>query len=312
MIVYADSLEYAAKILPGESDWQEGNRNTLSPNLQLLTENLYHDRVFHRAEIKSDGIWKYLFIIEEAPSSHYDLMIKFAEENVDLPHGILCLAGTSAGLHGQRSRPWVGMPGNIHLTVYLTPQQKIDHFGIGFTILSAVSVVETIDAIKGFSGRAGIKWVNDIFIDEAKVSGFLTNAQCLGDTITAAILGIGLNVESSPEVTTDDFVPQAAALHDFSTDPDSGALAAVLRRLLERLAANYELLITGRYGQLLEKYRDRSIIMGREVEIISDPLSGPGEILASGKVTAIGENLELFLEGKKKPITRGRLVIKGC
>ncbi|MCP4568884.1 MAG: biotin--[acetyl-CoA-carboxylase] ligase [FCB group bacterium] len=310
MIVYTDSIEYAAKILPGEIDWQASDKTTLSPNLQLLAGNIFHDRARYQAEIKTAGIWQYLFIIEEAPSSHYDLMIKFGEENVDLPHGILCLAGSSGKLHGQRARPWVGLPGNIHLTVYFTPQQKIDQFGIGFTILSAVSVIETIDAIDGLSGRAGIKWVNDIFIDQAKVSGFLTNAQCLGDTITAAILGIGLNVEAAPEIAPDGFVPKAAALQDFLINPASGSPATVFDTLIGRLEANYELLVSGQYSQLLERYKDRSIIIGREVEIISDPLSGPSERLASGRVTAIGENLELYLEGKKKPITRGRLVLK--
>ena len=311
MKVCTDSIEYAAKILKSDINWQKGEKNTLSPNLRLLADNLYHDRTCYYTEIGTGKNWSHLFIVEEAPSSHYDLMVKFGSENVDLPHGLLCLAGASGRLHGQRSRPWVGLPGNIHLTAYFTPNQEVDHFGTGFTILSAVSVVETIDAIEGLSGRAGIKWVNDIFVDGAKVSGFLTNAQCLGSVITAATLGIGLNVEASPKVSPNDFVPQVAALHDYIDNPSEGSLSAVFDHLINRLQANYKLLISGQYSQLLDKYRDRSIIIGREVEIMSDPLTGSGQKTASGRVTAIGENLELILEGENSPITSGRLVLIG-
>jgi hypothetical protein len=51
-------------------------------------------------------------------------------------------------------------------------------------------------------------------------------------------------------------------------------------------------------------------ILGREVEIYEDTAEDdPGKI-AEGRVTAIGDNLELFIPGREKPVKRGRLAIK--
>ena len=73
---------------------------------------------------------------------------------------------------------------------------------------------------------------------------------------------------------------------------------------------NIEKIITGNYYELLEIYRTRSIVIGRNVKIMSDPIDGSSELIAEGKVKAIGDNLELFLEGVDEPITKGRLILQ--
>ena len=41
--------------------------------------------------------------------------------------------------------------------------------------------------------------------------------------------------------------------------------------------------------------------------VYSDPMDGSPQITAQGKVLDIGENLELYLEGFRDPVTRGRI-----
>lgn len=83
---------------------------------------------------------------------------------------------------------------------------------------------------------------------------------------------------------------------------------AIILQLLHDLDKNYRLLLSGRSDRLLDTYRQRSMVVGRRVKVISDAPSGPSEELAAGRIKAIGENLELFLDGVKDPVTRGRLV----
>ena len=169
--------------------------------------------------------------------------------------------------------------------------------------LSAVSVIETIDSLKGLQGKTAIKWVNDILINKAKVSGVITQTQTQGENVTGVFLGIGINVLTTPKVEQDLFVPQVTSLNDHASCSET----SILKSLLNNISKNYQLLINNGYNKILEEYRKRSIIIGKEINIYSDPADGAPKVIASGKVNRIGENLELFLEGIQDPINRGRI-----
>ena len=176
-------------------------------------------------------------------------------------------------------------------------------------VLAAISLIETLDTITPLKGRAKIKWVNDILINGAKIAGFLAHTQSMEDTVVSAILGIGLNVERAPRIKTDDFVPKASSLR--SVIPENSALDKnkVLFELLRLLDRNYRLLLDGHYKTLLDSYRERSIVIGQQVKVVSDTPYKKSTEIASGTVIAIGENLELILKGRSKPITSGRLIL---
>jgi len=53
-----------------------------------------------------------------------------------------------------------------------------------------------------------------------------------------------------------------------------------------------------------------SLVIGREVDICSDIPGSGVRVIASGRVTGIGDNLELFIEGEDRPVSKGRLIIK--
>jgi BirA family biotin operon repressor/biotin-[acetyl-CoA-carboxylase] ligase len=232
------------------------------------------------------------------------------EHNVHLPHGVLCLAGSGGSFHGFRQRPWLAPAGNIYLTASFTPNRAIENFGAGFLTLAAVSVVDAIDKIPGLAGRAKIKWVNDILIDNAKVCGVLAYTQQEGDKVTGASLGIGLNVLATPKVDPTIFVPQAGSLVEFADDKDGLKLADVFRYLYESLEQNYHLLIESGAKSLLDKYRRNSLVINCPVKIYDDVVGDNLQLLHKGVVISIGNHLELKLQGVAKPITRGRLALE--
>jgi BirA family biotin operon repressor/biotin-[acetyl-CoA-carboxylase] ligase len=270
---------------------------------------LYSSDALSVGEVDWGQSWRCLFLVKSAAASQYDLLVNLAQSKEPLPDRILCLAGTGSKLHGFKNRPWVALPGNIHLSVFLAPRCRVSHFGVGFTILAAVSVIDAIDGVSGLERRVALKWVNDILIDGAKVAGVLAHTQSQGEVVTSAVLGIGLNVESTPEVPRDPFVPGVASLRDYVPDTSECNQRVVLQRLLSCLDRNYGLLLDGQYTGLLDRYRQRSIVVGREVKIYSDEADGYAEEIARGTVVSIGENLELYLHGVEKPVTKGRLVL---
>lgn len=310
MIVYTDSIDYAEQVLSPGLSWKTVSPASVNKEVEKLYADLYHVDSIAVSTIGWNRVWKYLFIVKSAPDSQYNILIKLAQTETELPDGILCLVGSGSKLRGFKNRPWVGLEGNIHLSAFLAPGQKVDHFGVGFTILSAVSVIEAIDSIEGLEKKASIKWVNDILIENSKVSGVLAHTQSQGEIVTGAVLGIGLNVESTPHVERDPFVPGVASLRDFVGSPDKCNQRLVFNRLAQCLDRNYRLLLSGQYHRLLDFYRQRSLVIGREVNVYPDVGGDTSEELVSGRVVSIGENLELYLEGVETPVSKGRLVVK--
>lgn len=310
MVILTDNIEYSREVLNRNPEWETIAVNAVPDPIRKLTAGLFDTDSLFVTEVDSDRLWQYMLVVRLAAESQYDTLIGMAQSDPLLPGGVLCLAGFGSGLHGFKNRPWVALPGNIHLCAFLAPQQKVDHFGVGFTILSAISVIEAVDSIEELKGRAAVKWVNDIVIDNAKVAGVLAHTLSQGEIVTGAILGIGLNVEATPQIERDSFVPRVAALRDFVSISDKCHQGLLLEHLIAALSRNYRLLLEGQYRRLLDIYRRRSLVIGREVAVYADTPAGPGQELADGIVTSIGENLELYLEGIDRPVTRGRLILK--
>lgn len=309
MTIYTDCIDYAERLLSSKPSWEAVTGSDQDSDTQALLEELLDGRPAYRCEIKSGQGWQCLVITEAARRSQYDILIDLRKRGCKLPNGTLCVAGSGDNFHGHRGRAWVGLPGNIHLCVYLSPQQKIECFNNGLTILAAVSALDAIDSVKGLKNVPMIKWVNDILIDGAKVCGVLAHTQTQGEVVTDVVLGIGLNVESSPTIEPTPFVPRTAALRDFVDDPQACNAAIVFERLLQVTERNYRSLLSGGYLEILNRYRRRSLVIGKEVIIASEGAGDEFREMVRGKVIGIGDNLELIMDGAAAPIHQGRLIL---
>lgn len=308
-MIITENTGHASKLFRVSGKWREFKSN-MHIGVEPLVKGIFEDRPLY--EIAEDDFlaWPYILVRESSNRSQYDIVNSLNARNVKLPHGILCMAGEGGNFHGFRDRPWISPAGNIYLTAYLAPRRKLNNFGAAFLALAAVSAIDTIDRIPGLDWKAGIKWVNDILIDGAKVCGVLAHTQQEGENVTSAVLGIGLNVLTTPVLEATPFVPAAAALKDFMPGRRGIDVRDVLRKLCISLSENYELLLTSGHKSLLDKYRCRSLVINREVEICLDLQDDGKQLMHKGTVESIGENLELYLAGLDTPVTRGRLILK--
>ena len=309
MIVLSDTIDYAAELLPQEAVIRLSSESVPDPAILPIIQSLYEEGIDLLLVTLPDEPWRYLFLSECTSRSQYDQMIELARSTTELPDRILCLAGSGSGLHGYKGRSWTAAAGNIHLTVHLTPKRPIERFETAFTILAALSVVDTIDGVPGLEGRARVKWVNDILIDGAKVAGILAYTQTRETTVSSAVLGIGLNVETAPTVEPTPFVPSVGSVHDFAPDALSATQGVVLDSLLNALARNYQLLLEEGYTPLLERYRQRAGLIGCKIVVCSEDSDPDPSVIAEGRVVAMGDGLELYLENRKEPVTKGRLIL---
>lgn len=309
MIIYTDDLQYARYALGKRLDFRPFDADREPDRYRTLIKRLFETSPVYRADDNTPGFWKYFFIVKKSGCSHYDLVSEGCRENIPIPDGSLLLAGSGGSFHGFKGRPWTGLEGNIHLVTYFEPNCELEQVAVSLTVLATVSVVQTIDRIDGFNGRSGIKWINDILIDNSKVAGVLAFTQAEGSSITAAALGIGLNVEKTPPILNSDFVPKAGSIKQFTPQSDEIEFHHILDNLILGLGKNLRLLLSGKYHELIDQYRRRSVIIGKNVVIRPDTDDVELKILCSGRVLAIGDDLGLRIEGVPQPVLTGRLVL---
>jgi biotin-[acetyl-CoA-carboxylase] ligase BirA-like protein len=310
MNVCTDSLRFAEQWFSFSPCWKSGLPEQVGGEFRHIAERLLPAAPIATASIDLPEPWQHMVLVEHAVGSQFDILVSTLRGGHALPDGLICLAGSGEGFHGQRGRVWAALPGNIHLSVFLSPGRHLNDIATGLSMLPAVSLVQTLDSIAGLENRAGIKWVNDIVVDESKLAGFLVHTQSLAGEVTGVVIGIGLNVEAVPPVVPTMFVPSVTALCSLVSDPRACSLFIIFHRLLHFLARNLEQLISGRATKLLEFYRERSLVIGRHVEVYPDLHGGTLKPSAGGKVVSIGDHLELILAGERRPVFGGRLVVE--
>jgi BirA family transcriptional regulator, biotin operon repressor / biotin---[acetyl-CoA-carboxylase] ligase len=309
MTLYTDNPGYGRAVLPPSVAGALAPCPAVpEPERAVVEDLLGPGAPVYAATLQQPG-WQHVVATDFAAGSQYDRLINLARAAA-LPDRVACVARTGSGFHGFKVRPWRPAPGNIHLAVHLAPGRPIERFEAAFTALAAVAVAEAVDEVPGLAGTARIKWVNDVLLGEAKVGGVLAYTQTIGDVVSSVVLGIGLNVESAPAVPRSPHVPAVGSLRGAGPNPGVVETAQVLHSLLHRLAALYDRLLDAGPGPILEAYRARSMVLGREVLVTDDGEdTATPRIVAGGRVSAIGDGLELVLEGRPDPVTRGRLVL---
>ncbi len=307
MAVFADSMEFATRLMPEYPAGTWGPALTCGDTDDWLRAFLREP--LHRARPADAGRpWSRILLSEHADRSNYDQLIALAREGAPIPDRTVCVAGSGHGFHGFKGRSWAAVPGNLHLSVYLAPRRPIDRFEVAFMALAAVSVVDAMDRVPGLAGRAGIRWVNDVVLDGAKVAGVLAYTQAQRTTVNAAVLGLGVNVGTSPALAPTPFVPAVTHLGEH-VPGDADLLPAFFHALLDALDRNYRTLLDRGHGSLVDRYRARSVVVGREVAVCAEDSDAEPRVLDRGVVASIGHGLELYLEGRDAPVTRGRIVV---
>jgi len=309
MAVHTDNPRFAAAFLPHGVAKELAPRAGFDPDLEPTLEGIFGGAETLFSAEAPELPWPYLSLAESSVGSQYDQVIQMIRDGIPIPDRFACLAGSGSGFHGFKGRAWSAVPGNLHLVVHFAPSRPIDRFEVAFTILAALSVVDALAQIDGLHSNSRIKWINDVVLGDAKVGGILAYTQSQGHRVSAAVLGIGLNVETVPEVEPTPFVPSVTSVREFAAGSRAELRAEVLTALLGALEKNYRTLLEEGLSPLLERYRNHSMVIGKEVSVHPDTADDASETIVKGRVAAIGDHLELILADRSEPVTGGRLAL---
>ncbi len=312
MLILSDCPEQLAGLARGE-DGSATPADSLPSSERALWRSLAGgDRLWRGTARDPDhsGFWSHAVVVADAPSSQFDSLNESLAAGLEFPGPTACLALTGRGFRGQRGRPWVSAPGNLHLCAVLPSPGVAAREAGSLPMLPAVALVDAVRALSGGTVRPGIKWVNDVLVAGRKVGGVLTATQTRADRVEAILLGVGLNVATAPAVPPTPFVPAVACLAGAGVPVTwDEALFAVLKALARRLAE----FVSGGPAGLLDAYRAASVVIGREVCVFPDtehgetPVGSQSSPIVRGTVRDIAADLSLVLEGAEAPVARGRL-----
>ncbi len=172
------------------------------------------------------------------------------------------------------------------------------------SVLTTEAAVAVALALDEFTDKdVKIKWVNDIYIDDKKVCGILTEASVntAESKVEYAVVGIGINIISPQNGFPDDIAGKAGYVMDSN---DISICNKVIGRVLYHFN-NIRNCYT--YADILSEYISRSWLDGKRVDVVDINTSYPATVLGTD------DNMRLIVqtdEGDIKYLNSGEVSVK--
>jgi len=249
--------------------------------------------------IKIQGIvGRDIFFFEKLDSTN-TTALELSEKTSD---GTVVLADSQNKGRGRLGRIWISPSGvNIYMSVILKPKIRTKDSSL-ITLMSAVACVTALKNVTGMSITT--KWPNDLMINNKKVGGILTELKSQKQTITSAIVGIGINVNTDFHEFPEEVKQKATSLQK-----EAGVLyqrEPIVANILDEMNRWYKTLITLEKETILRAWESLNSTIGREVMIVT-----PRETL-TGTAESIDNEGMLLLRlpsGESKRIDSGDLTV---
>jgi BirA family biotin operon repressor/biotin-[acetyl-CoA-carboxylase] ligase len=195
--------------------------------------------------------------------------------------GVVAVADEQTAGRGRLGRTWVAPAGSALLvSVLLRPQLPLDRTHL-VTLAAGLAAIEAIGELSGVP--AGLKWPNDVVVDDRKLAGILAEADGAG----AVIVGMGCNVR--PDALPDELASIAVAVN---VDREQ-LLASWLRAYDARLSA---------LETVVPEAITRSATLGRRVRVelaqetfegSATALTDEGFLVVDGRIVSAGDVVHL-------------------
>lgn len=200
---------------------------------------------------------------------------------------------------GRLGRSFFSPNGGLYMSLLLFPNNSA-HDALHITTAAAVAVARAIDRITNV--KCEIKWVNDVYLNDKKICGILTEGQVSQSALDFAVLGIGVNLTAPDGGFPSDIVSRAGAVFDTLPPNADNEIAAMIVNEFYRLYNNPD-------TSFINEYRERSNLIGRKVDVmrIADGEATPATVID------IADDFSLIVEYKNKrreALTSGEVSVR--
>jgi len=194
--------------------------------------------------------------------------------------GLVYITDEQTAGRGRLDRRWIAPPGTcLLLSLLFRPPEPFTYYAPRLTMLCGMAMADAVETVSGVTVQ--LKWPNDLILTRGdtwrKVAGMLSEIGSGADTQPFLVIGIGLNVNVSPELLPD-LAPNATSLLAEGGQP--AERVALLDAFLARVEAYRATLQDG--ADVLDLWRQRLAWMGRAVQLTTP----------TGSVTGVAEDVD--------------------
>jgi len=186
-------------------------------------------------------------------------------------NGTLVIADEQTKGKGRLRRGWVSLRGGVYLSLILK-QKNVENV----SLLSVLSALPAARAIGKYGFGCAIRWPNDLMVGPKKIGGIL------GELVTRennyfAIVGIGINSNLDVSRFPKELEDSATSIkNELGTEVSNTEL---IERIIDEYKSFYIPYSRGEHKNLLEEYKELSIILGKHVVVKSTDETTEGRAL---------------------------------
>ena len=215
----------------------------------------------------------------------------FAKEKILKRDYLVVISEEQTAGRGRRGKDWYSPDaGNIYMSIRLRNNNPAP-----LSLIVGLLISEAMDSVSGQKINAGLKWPNDLLIDNKKICGILIESEISGDN-NDFIIGIGINY-SLPK--KESWWGEIGELADIL--PREKLINNILKKII-----NYA---ENGYKNWKFAWEKRCVHMEKEIKAISNNQ----DYSEMGKFNGINEEGKMLLKTKNelKIISSGECSIKG-
>lgn len=204
---------------------------------------------------------------------------------------------------GRLGRTFISNRGGLYFSIILNPEKSAQDT-VFITVAAAVAVARAIESIS--QKKCDIKWVNDIYIENKKVCGILTEGVFDNNgKIKSAILGVGINLFETREK-----FPKNVPLADSIFHKGDKILFKNCKRkqlLKEFLKEFFKFYYNLEKKEYMDEYKKKSFLKGKKITYVQDDKN----YIATVKDIDNNANLIVVTQDKEEVLSHGEIQIIG-
>ena len=151
-----------------------------------------NDLFQHALSNTSKLVFKRLLHFSSLPSTNAYLK---SLAKVGEPEGLIVLADEQSEGVGRLDRRWYSPPGGLYFSLLVRPMNiRADETPL-ITLTAGLAVAKVLQTALGL--ETVLKWPNDVLLNNQKVAGILVESAFIGNDIEYAVIGIGINANST-------------------------------------------------------------------------------------------------------------------
>lgn len=156
----------------------------------------------------------------------------------------------------------------VYLSYLIRPDIKANDATF-ITVAAAVAMTRALKEVLKFDTQ--IKWVNDIYYNDKKLSGILTEAGIRSDgTLDYAVLGVGINIKNPQGGYPEEFAYKTTNIENIIGKITEYEKCSLIASFIN----NFDKIFLDKERNYIEEYKEKSCLINREIEILSGEHKG--------------------------------------